>query len=108
MVKRMTIIKKGFKGCDWSFHIRLVQSSLSVKLNAKHQKVLKAETEVVVNSKQTNMADVIQDVGVFNVKDELVFVDETLYLGGEEVTIEHVELEVAFHNEALFPDKDGT
>lgn len=54
------------------------------------------------------MADVIHDVGVFNVKDELVFVDETLYLGGEEVTIEHVELEVAFHNEALLPAKDGT
>lgn len=50
------------------------------------------------------MADVIQDVGVFNVKDELVFVDET-YLGGEEITIEH---EVAFHNEALLLDKDGT
>lgn len=53
------------------------------------------------------MADVIQDVGVFNVKDELVFVDET-YLGGEEITIEHVELDVAFHNEALLLDKDGT
>lgn len=53
------------------------------------------------------MADVIQDVGVFNVKDELVFVDET-YLGGEEITIEHVELEVAFHNEALLLDKNGT
>lgn len=54
------------------------------------------------------MADVIQDVGVFNVKDELVFVDETLYLGGEEVTVEHVELEVDFHDVAgLLPVIDG-
>lgn len=32
----------------------------------------------------TNMADVIQDVGVFSVKDELVFVDEDFCFGSPE------------------------
>lgn len=38
------------------------------------------------------MADVIQDIGVFNVKDELVFVDEVFCLNlNEEIVIESTE-----------------
>lgn len=38
------------------------------------------------------MADVIQDIGVFNVKDELVFVDEVFCLNlKEEIVIESAE-----------------
>ncbi|KAG8295740.1 hypothetical protein J6590_073453 [Homalodisca vitripennis] len=46
-----------------------------------------------LNENKTNMADVIQDVGYFNVKDELVFVDENfcINLVEEEVVSEPLE-----------------